>query len=192
MPFNVFLFFLYLAIISVFLFFYYPAIRQSGLIKLKKFTEVMLLVFGVAILFSRFMPADMFYKLPLRVLLAPGPDYASYLILMVMVLFVYVAINIHKEEKPWLLMSAWLAIALLNAGDILLNAYYYNTFSLPDVNSNSSITADILMDKLMEHAILRVSYLYQMIYPAFWVIVSSISLIKIMKERQHSGSAETI
>jgi hypothetical protein len=178
-PFNVFLFFLYLATFTVFIFFYYPAIRQSGLLKLKKFTEIMLLVFGCAVFFSRFVPADMIYKLPLRVLLVlGGAEYATPLVIMVMVFFVYVAINIHKEEKPKLLTSAWLAIALLNIGDILLNAYYYNTWSSPDVSENASS-----VDIAMEHVLVQISYLYQMIYPACWVIVSCISLIKIIKER---------
>jgi hypothetical protein len=148
----------------------------------------MLLVFGGFMIFGRLIPPDMFYKLPLRVLLQlGGADYATYLLLMVMVFFVYTAINIAKEEKPRLLMIAWLAIALLNMGDILLNVYYFNTQTPPAIEKSVHFSIDINM----EYAALLMYYLLRMIYPACWVIVSCISLRKILKERQRNVSVET-
>jgi hypothetical protein len=168
----------YVILLILFIIFFYRAIRFHGITKLKKFTVVMLGAFVVAFAL-RYFRINFFDWVPIQFLKIAGSEpVTNLLILLVMVFFVTAIAKIRTEKNARFLSVTWLLIGLFSLAFNCWLTFLYARWQPPISKSDNPMA--IALD-------LHISpnfYLREMIYPFLWVMVCSISLWKIRKEKR--------
>jgi hypothetical protein len=168
----------YVILLTLFIIFFYRAIRFHGITKLKKFTMVMLGAFVVAFAL-RYFGFRFFDWVPIQFLQVAGNGQTTnLLIILIMIFFVISITKIRNEKNAKLLTVSWLVIGLFSTLFICWLTYLYISWQAP---KNSTVANNQLLALLNPY---RSFYLQKMIYPFMWVLVCSISLWKIKKEKR--------
>jgi hypothetical protein len=180
-PMNYFILVPFIIALLAFIIFFSRAILFTGLRRLKKFTVIMLGVFGVLI-------ALCFVKYISQTQVIPtgfidiGYNASHRLIkLIAIAAFLAIAIfKINKEKNNWWLTAVWSVIVALNVAAIVWHAYLYVSFKIPEIAADTPTVVKAILD----HTISPQHYLVNMIYPLCWVIISGLSLHKIRREKR--------
>jgi hypothetical protein len=172
-------------LLTAFMYFFYRAIGHTGLEKLKNFTIIVLSGFAILIVLITVV-RDVFPTLPLNFVHVTGNQLVMLTLTFgLLIYFVIATIKIHKEKNARFLYISWLIIFLFNVADIAWKAYLFLTWEKKPVVLDAGDGAPLNPAKLiMEHVGPRHDSIIRMIYPFCWVIVSSISLLKIRKEKR--------
>jgi hypothetical protein len=173
-------------LLTAFIYFFYRAIRHAGLERLKNFTIIILSGFAILIVLIAVV-RDVFSILPLNFVHVAGNQLVMLTLTFgLMIYFVLATIKIHKENNARFLYISWLIIFLFNVADLAWQAYLLLTWEKKPVVLDTGDGAPLNPAKLiMEHVRPRPDYFIRMFYPFCWVIVSSISLLKIRKEKRN-------
>lgn len=161
---------------------YSRAIIFFGLKKLRRFTVIMLGAFVVLMVlyFTKYtgdtnlVPSgiiDISYNAPYRVV--------KLIALAACIIFTIIRIN--KEKHSTWLAATWVVIVVLNAGEIIWQGYYYFSWQEPVVSAD--INTPDTVRTILEHTMSRNYHLSNMIYPACWVLISALSLVKVRREK---------
>ena len=96
------------------------------------------------------------------------------------VFLVFAIYRINKEKHNTWLTAVWTVIVFVNIAEVVWNAYLYVNYQVPELAADTTEHVKLIL----EHTVNPKSYLTNMIYPACWVLVSALSLVKIKKEKQ--------
>ena len=88
--------------------------------------------------------------------------------------------RINREKHTTWLSAVWTIIVLLNIAEVVWNAYLYVNYQVPELAADTTEHVKLIL----EHTINPKNYLTNMIYPACWLLISALSLVKIKKEKQ--------
>jgi hypothetical protein len=180
-PFNYFILVPFIVALLAFVIFFSRAILFTGLRRLKRFTVIMLCVFGALIVLyflkyiseTRLLPTgliDISYEATNRIVKLIG-----------ITAFLAIAfIKINKEKNNWWLSAVWTVITALNAAEVIWLAYLYVNFQVPELAADTPAA----VRTIVEHTINPQTYLVNMIYPCCWIMISTLCLVKIRKEKQ--------
>jgi hypothetical protein len=182
LPTNFFILLPFIVAFLAIIIFYARAIIFFGLKKLKRFTVFMLWAFtGLIVLyFIKFLSetgliptgiVDISYNARYRIVKLAGLAAVS----------VFAIIKINKEKHTNWLTAVWVIIALLNIGEIIWQGFYYISWEEPVISANTNVPDTVKV--ILEHTNYKNNHLSNMIYPACWVLISFLSLVKIRKEK---------
>ena len=182
LPTNFFILLPFIVAFLAFIIFYSRAIIFFGLKKLRRFTVILLGAFVVLFLlhfikyFSEtgLIPSgiiDISYDARYRIIKLIGLAAVS----------AFTIYKINKEKYTHWLTAAWVIIALLNIGEIIWQGFYYISWEEPVISANTNTPDTVRV--ILEHTMNRSNYLSNMIYPACWILLSVLSLVKIRKEK---------
>lgn len=93
---------------------------------------------------------------------------------------IFAIFRINKEKQNTWLTALWTIIVLLNIAEVVWNAYLYVNYQVPELAADTTQHVKLIL----EHTTSARSYLGNMIYPACWVLISALSLVKIKKEKK--------
>jgi hypothetical protein len=93
---------------------------------------------------------------------------------------IFAIFRINKDKNNTWLTAVWTIIVVLNIAEVVWNAYLYVNYQVPELAVNTTKHVKLIL----EHTTNPGSYLGNMIYPACWVLISALSLVKIKKEKQ--------
>jgi hypothetical protein len=180
-PFN---FLIYLPFIIAFLAFivlYTRALIFFGLRRLKRFTIIMLSAFVVliALYFTKYLRETGLIPTGIIDLNSNASNLLPKLICLAAIL-IFTIIRINKEKKNRWLSAVWVTIVLLNVAEVFWNAYLYVNYEVPELAVNTPKPIKFIL----EHTVNPKNYLTNMIYPACWVLIGALSLVKFRKEKQ--------
>jgi hypothetical protein len=160
--------------------FFFIAIFSPGMRWMSFFT---MLIAGVSAMFLLILifGINLAELLPLRLIPASGGITRWLMILLLLAGYVTVFIYALTERDLRAIIYTWLVILLFNAGAMVFNAWCWLTWVKPVPHVYPGTAADLIMEHVRHPH--RQQYLYRMIYPSFWVIISTFSLIKTVKEK---------
>lgn len=193
----------YLVLLTLFIVFFTKAIKRPGIEILKTFTIILLYAFFALIALT--FVQDLFYVLPiflrdafsllpLRFVKAFHVEYIFYLLLFSLEIYFMVAIILIRKEKTTRhLMAVWIVIACCNLADIAGNTWHFIIWKAPVVDQIVDMGAPLDPVKLiLAHTPPRPNYIIKMFYPFCWVIICSISILKISKEKRRCLPTGTV
>lgn len=178
---NYFILVPFIIALLAFVIFFSRAILFTGLRRLKRFTLIMLCAFGalIALYFikyiseTRLIPTgliDISYEAGSRIIKLIG-----------MTAFVAIAFyKINKEKNNWWLTAVWAVIVALNAAEVIWLAYLYINYQVPELAADTPA----VVKAIVEHTENPQHYIFNMIYPCCWILISALCLAKIRKEKR--------
>jgi hypothetical protein len=185
-------FYVPLLLILIFsVYFYVRALKHPGLEKLKKFTVVMLGAFAcIAVLaFFRFDIFDLEGHIPFSFWRVFGNRLT---LVFGLTIFFFISLKLMRHERNTRFMqTAWALIAAFNIASIVRNTFLYFSWNPPEVDQYADNGTRFDPAKLIITHSSPDFYLVSMIYPLCWVIICTISLLKIRKENQRNPALET-
>jgi hypothetical protein len=92
---------------------------------------------------------------------------------------IFAIIRVNKEKQTTWLTAVWTVIVVLNIAEMVWNAYLYINYQVPELAADTTEHVKIIL----QHTVNPKNYLTNMIYPACWVLISALSLVKIRKEK---------
>jgi hypothetical protein len=181
LPFNFFILLPFIVALLAFLIFYARAIIFFGLRKLKRFTVVMLGAFAVltAFYFTKYFNETALIPTGL---IDINYNATNRLIKLgcIAAFLIFAIIRVNKEKQTTWLTAVWTVIVVLNIAEMVWNAYLYINYQVPELAADTTEHVKIIL----QHTVNPKNYLTNMIYPACWVLISALSLVKIRKEKQ--------
>ncbi|MCS3797259.1 hypothetical protein [Niastella sp. OAS944] len=180
LPTNFFILLPFIVAFLAFVIFYSRAIIFFGLKKLKRFTVIMLsaLVVLIALYFIKYISDTRLIPTGIIDISYDAKNRIVKLICLAAVL-IFAIISINKEKQTSWLTAVWVAIVVLNVAEVLWNAYLYINYKVPELAADNPTHIKLIL----EHTINPRNYLTNMIYPACWVLISALSLVKIRREK---------
>lgn len=176
----------YLLLLTLCILFFCRAVFYKGMQKMQFFT---VFVSGASALFLLLMPLTRGFAglMPVRFITAPAGTMLQWLlILALLVCYVLVFVLALKENAMRIVIYTWLVILLFNIADIMRNGYLFLTWVEPVVNEHPKTIPEMILSHVR---VRRESFLYHMIYPFFWVVISLVCLAKIRKEKARLAAA---
>jgi len=164
-----------LSILAAFFFLYhfYKAIKSQTIMRLVILTKVLLLASLVICLLK--YQFDMSAILPLGYEHMPF-GFSNSLISVFAYLFLFL-LTLNKNPRQSMIIS-WVLILVFNCFAFGLETYNYLTWS-PQPLKNATKAAEIIFAHIMEYTFSR--YLFNIAYPIFWIVLSSVALSKLRK-----------
>jgi hypothetical protein len=161
--------------------------------KLKKFTAVMLGFFaGIVVLaFIKYDFLHLLEYIPFSFWGAIGNNYIRLTLVFGLTIYFLISMKVIRHEKNTrFLQIAWLLIAAFNIAPIARYTFLYFTWKPPVVDQYPANGTKFDPVKLiMAHTspIDSSYYIIMMVYPLCWVIICTISLLKIRKEKRNEA-----
>ena len=180
LPTNFFILLPFIVAFLAFIIFYSRAIIFFGLKKLKRFTVFMLsaLVVLIALYFIKYISDTRL--IPTGIIdITYNASYRLVKLICLAGLLIVAIIRINKEKHTVWLTSVWAVIVALNVAEMVWNIYLYINYEVPELAADTPKHVKLILEQTINPR----SYLTNMIYPACWVLISALSLVKIRKEK---------
>jgi len=171
----------YLLLGVLILVFFFIALFSKGMQWMSLFAMLIAGISAMFLLLQR-IGIDFTTMLPVRLMATRGhPVLQMMQALLLTVAYIGVFIAALRQRDIRVIIFTWLIILLFNAGDMLVNAYRYFTWVKPVAKVYSTMPESIIMEHVTGNR--RGRFLSGMIYPSFWILISTFSLAKTVKEK---------
>jgi len=177
-----------LVLFILFILFFYRAIFYKGMQKMQFF---ILFVSVASAVFLLVDPVVRFTDLmPVRFIAVPDSIILQRLLTASLLTgYILVSVFVGKDKSMRIAMYTWLVILLFNTVDITREGYLYLTWVKPVVNEHPATVKEMILEHVRHPR--RETFLYGMIGPFVWIIVSVVCLVKIRKEKARLSLALT-
>lgn len=170
----------------VFIVFFYRVVKHIGLEKLKKLTVVLLVIFtGIIVL--NVVGLNLMNLLPVQFIFGLNKFLALAIVLGLPVFCIIAITKIRKKNSIRYLKAVWLFIAFFNIADLVWSVS--QLFFYDQVPGNHGVSFSERL-AIAAYVLFQPLVLLPMIYPFCWMIISTISLFKIRKEKRRSLAAQ--
>lgn len=181
LPTNFFILLPFIVAFLAFIIFYSRAIIFFGLKKLRRFTVIMLgsLVVLIALYFIKYISDTRL--IPTGIIdISYNASYRLAKIICLAAFLMFAIFRISKEKHTVWLSSVWAVIVVLNLAEMVWNIYLYINYEVPELAADTPKHVKLILERTINPR----NYLTNMIYPACWVLISALSLVKIRREKQ--------
>lgn len=160
--------------------FFIIALYSKGMQRMSFFTMVLAGVSVVFVLLNG-IGLDFANLLPVRLIATPHLVMQWMQLLVLLMAYTGVFIAALRQKDIRIIILAWFVILLFNAGDMLFNAYHYFTWVKPAGKVYANTPMPVILEHVKHNS--RERFLTGMIYPSFWILISTFSLAKTVKEK---------
>lgn len=179
--------FLFISIIQILVlsglfFILYKTIKSPGLQKLNRFT-VILLAACVVIFFLPLIKInliDLYELLPARLITRLNQPLALTIAIGLLIFFIIAILKLWKGGNAEILFAVWIVLAVVNILELILQSLV--VFSYTNVVGEHGETLLDLMT--IKNQLFLVILIKPFVSPLSWIIISSISLSKITREKR--------